>query len=244
MKRTLFVLTLSLVFGCGADKAPDAATPAPVAKPVGSTGAAPASPGGATPRDDASVAEPTKTAVAAQPEYREITVPAGTILPLELRSSVGSDTSSVEDPVRATLRRAVTIRGTQVLPAGSVVTGNVTQAVRSARVKGRGRVAFRFNRIDLPGEGGRLPIRTGTIARVAPATKKRDAAKIGAGAAGGAIVGGILGGGDGAAKGAVVGGGAGTAVVLSTRGREIRLGPGAPLSVRLAAPLTVRVPVR
>jgi hypothetical protein len=173
-----------------------------------------------------------------------VTVPAGTVLPLELRSSVASDSSNVEDPVRATLRRAVAVDGTEVLPAGTVVTGHVTAADRSARVKGRARVAFRFNRIDLPGDGGQVAIRTGTVSRVAPATKKQDAAKIGAGAAGGAIVGGILGGGDGAAKGAAVGGGAGTAVVLTTRGKEVRLGAGTPVSVKLAAPLTVRVPFR
>jgi hypothetical protein len=89
-----------------------------------------------------------------------------------------------------------------------------------------------------------MAIRTATVTRVAPGTKKKDAAKIGAGAAGGAIIGGLIGGGDGAAKGAAVGGGAGTAVVLSTRGKEVRLGVGADLSVRLTAPLTVRVPVK
>jgi hypothetical protein len=243
MRSALVVLTLSIALtGCAGDQATDAATPAAGTKAVGSPGAAPANrDDGAKPKDDASVAEPAKTAAAPEAQYREFTVPAGTVLPLELRSSVGSDTSHVEDPVRATLRRPIAIGGTEVLPAGSAVTGHVTQVVRSARVKGRGRVAFRFSHIDLPGAGGQMAIRTGTITRVAPATKKQDAVKIGAGAAGGAIVGGILGGGDGAAKGAVVGGGAGTAIVLSTRGKDIRLGEGAPLSVKLTAPLTVRV---
>ena len=54
--------------------------------------------------------------------------------------------------------------------------------------------------------------------------------KIGAPAAAGAIIGGIVGGGDGAAKGAVIGGAAGTGYVLSTRGKEVRLGKGADLA--------------
>lgn len=177
-------------------------------------------------------------------EFREVTVPAGTMLPLTLRTSVGSDTSNVEDPVRASLRRAVTINGVQALPAGTVVTGHVTSAQRSARVKGRGQVAFRFTRLDAPGEGGAVNIRTGAVSRTAPGTKKRDAATIGGGAVGGAIIGGILGGGDGAAKGAAIGGAGGTSVVLATRGKEVRLAAGTPVSVRLTAPLTVRVPVR
>jgi hypothetical protein len=173
-----------------------------------------------------------------------VTIPAGTLLPVELQTAVASDTSRVEDPVRATLRRAVTVGGVQVLPAGTVVLGHVTAAERSARVKGRARIALRFTRLDPPGDAERIDIRTGVVSRMAAATKKQDAAKIGGGAAGGAIIGGILGGGDGAAKGAAIGGAAGTGVVLSTRGNEVRLGPGAPMSVTLQAPVTVRVLVR
>jgi hypothetical protein len=84
-------------------------------------------------------------------------------------------------------------------------------------------------------------MQTGLIGRTAPATKKDDALKIGVPAAGGAIVGGLVGGGKGAAIGTAAGGGAGTAVVLSTRGKEVRLGRGATVLVRLVQPLTVRV---
>jgi hypothetical protein len=84
-------------------------------------------------------------------------------------------------------------------------------------------------------------MRTDAVSRMAEATKKQDAAKIGGGAAGGAIIGGILGGGDGAAKGAAIGGAAGTGVVLGTRGKEVRVGAGTPLSVKLLQPVTLRV---
>jgi hypothetical protein len=177
------------------------------------------------------------------PEYREVTLPAGTVLPLELQTAVGSDSSKVEDPVRATLRRPITVEGVKALPAGSVVLGHVTAADRAGRVKGRARIAFRFTRIDPAGDAERLTVSTTTVSRMAEATKKQDAAKIGGGAVGGAIIGGILGGGDGAAKGAAVGGAAGTGVVLATRGKDVRLGPGADISVKLTAPVTVRVRV-
>ena len=196
--------------------------------------------------ESSAAAKPASTspsAAAPAPEYREVTLPAGTVLPVELSTAVASDTSHVEDAVRGTLRRAVTVGGVHALPAGTVVTGVVTAAERSARVKGRARVAFRFTAIDPPGDAQRMSMRTDTVSRLAEATKKQDALKIGGGAAGGALVGGILGGGDGAAKGAAIGGAAGTGVVLSTRGKEIRLAPGTPVSVRLAAPLTVRVRV-
>ena len=177
-------------------------------------------------------------------ELREVTIPAGTILKVNLNTGVASDTSRAEDPIRGTLRSPVTVRGVTALPAGTALSGYVTDATRSARVKGRAQIAFRFTRIDPPGPDDSATIRTGTISRIAPGTKKQDAAKIGAGAVGGAIVGGIVGGGDGAAKGAAIGGAGGTGVVLATRGKEVRMAAGTPLSVRLSQALTVRVPVR
>jgi hypothetical protein len=173
-------------------------------------------------------------------DTREITLPAGTVLPVRLQSEVNSDTSRVEQPVRGTLRRAVVSRGVEVLPAGTVVLGHVTSAQHSGRVKGRASVAFRFSHIEVPGEG-RVAIRTATVSRLAPATKGEDAAKIGGAAAGGALIGGILGGGGGAAKGAAIGGGAGTGVVLATKGKEVHMPVGTAVSVRLTSPVAVRV---
>jgi hypothetical protein len=206
---------------------------------MGAPSAEPASVPSSRANGDSAAADPTRSA-----RYREMTIPAGTVLAVALSSAVASDTSHVEDAVRGTVRRAVRIDGVEAIPAGTAIAGNVVSAKQSARVKGRASVAFRFSQLDMPGEGGRVAIRTATVSRLAPATKKQDAAKIGAGAAGGAIIGGLIGGGDGAAKGAAVGGGAGTAVVMSTRGKEVRLGPGTPVSVRLTAPVTVRVPIR
>ena len=177
----------------------------------------------------------------ASPQYREVTLPTGTQLALELKSGVGSDTSRIEEAVRATLRQPIAIEGREVLPAGTEVAGNVTDAEESGRVKGRARVAFRFNTLNH--DGARYDISTAQIAREAEATKGEDATKIGIGAGAGAAIGALLGGGDGAAKGAAIGGAAGTGAVLATKGKEIRLGPGANVATRLTAPLTVRVRV-
>jgi hypothetical protein len=183
----------------------------------------------------------TVAAPVASPDYREVVVPAGTVLSVELRSRVASDASRVEDAISGRLRRPIVIKGLTAIPAGTALSGHVTDVERSGRVKGRARVAFRFNQLDLPGAGSRLPIRTSVVARRAQATKKEDAAKIGGGAAAGAVIGAIVGGGDGAAKGAAIGGAGGTGVVLATRGKEVRLAPGTPVAVRLLQPLTIRV---
>lgn len=168
-------------------------------------------------------------------------MPANTLLHMRLENRVASNTSHVEDPVRASITRSLTIDGVEAVPAGSAVRGVVTGAKPSGKVKGRAELALRFDSIDTHGE--RYEMRTQGVAREAESTVKKDAAKIGIPAAGGAIIGGILGGGKGAAIGGAVGGGAGTAVVLGTGGKEVEIPAGTPITVKLLEPLTVRVPV-
>jgi hypothetical protein len=219
--------------------------PASTAKPsaAATSGEAPAVPAPAPPEPPAAPQpDDTPPRKAKTPEFREVTVPAGTVLRVALSTAIASDTSQVEDAVRATLQNGVTAEGLQALPVGTTLLGHVTGVERSAKVKGRASVAVRFNRIDLPGDRDRESIQTATITRLAAATKKKDATKIGIGAGAGAVIGGIMGGGSGAAKGAAIGGGAGTGAVLATRGDEVRLPAGTPLSIKLTAPLTVRIP--
>lgn len=173
--------------------------------------------------------------------WREVTIPAGTRLAIVLDTSVGSDTSRVEAPVRAHLARPLSVHGETVLAAGSRVSGVVTDATRSARVKGRAHVAVRFDTLMPRGDDQRYAIQTAPVGRTAPGTKKKDAVEIGAPAAGAAIIGALVGGKKGALVGTAAGAGAGTAVVLSTRGKEVHLPRGAGLTLRLSAPVTVRI---
>jgi hypothetical protein len=168
---------------------------------------------------------------------REVTLPAGTVLPLTLDSYVASDTSRIEAPVHAHLRRAIRVDGVEVLPAGTRLSGIVTDARQSARVKGRGLVAFRFTSMSVDRDSYRVS--TSRVVRQAPGTKKDDALKIGIPAGAGAVIGAIADGKKGAAIGSAVGGAAGTGVVLSTRGKEVRLGRGAAVAVRLLRPVRV-----
>lgn len=244
------VAFLPLIAGCdtGASPPDRQAAPANAAPEAGTAGQAAdresGAPGGApaAPAARGESRNPIAKMLSKEPEYREVTVPAGTVLPVDLETTVSSVSSHVEDPVRATLRRPVVINGYEAVPSGSTLTGVVTSAQRSGRVKGRANVAFRFNALRARDES--FEIRTGVIGRAAPGTKKEDIAKIGVGAGAGAIIGGVVGGGSGAAKGAAIGGAGGTGVVLATRGKEVSLPAGANLSVKLLEPITVRVPLK
>jgi hypothetical protein len=219
VKKFLGVLAVaSLCAACGGSESPETAAAAGVDGAAAPAAAAPAP---------------------AAPRFREVTLPAGTTLRLRLQSAVASDSSRVEDAVRAELREAVSVEGGAVLPAGTELMGNVTNVERSGRVKGRAQLSYRFNRLNYDGE--EYQIATAPLAHQAEATKGEDATKIAIGAGAGAAIGALLGGGDGAAKGAAIGGAAGTGTVLATRGEEVRLGPGAQVTTRLTAPLTVRV---
>jgi hypothetical protein len=140
------------------------------------------------------------------------------------------------------LTNAVVIDGDTVIPAGSTVSGTVTDVERSGRVEGRAHIAFAFNQARINGE--REDLKTNPLTFEADATKTKDAEKVGIGAVGGAILGGILGGKKGAGKGAIAGGAAGTGVVLATRGEEVTVNEGTNVTATLAQPLTVRIPIR
>jgi hypothetical protein len=194
----------------------------------------------AAPREEPRESAPRETP--ARVEWREVTIPEGTALPLELDTELSSETAQVETPVRAHLKQAVVVNGVTALPAGAVVSGEVTGVERAGKVKGRSALAFSFNRVQADNLTGNL--RTNPLTFAGEASKGEDATKVGVGAVGGAIVGGILGGGSGAAKGAAIGGAAGTGVVLATRGKDVKLAKGVDLAATLAAPFTVRVPAR
>ncbi len=172
---------------------------------------------------------------------REVTIPAGTQLPIVVDTGVASNTSHVEQPVRAHLSRDVRVDDQIVLPAGSELYGNVTAVRRPGKLKGRSYIALRFTTLVPRAGHERYSIDTGRISRTGRTTRRKDAMKIGVPAAGGAAVGAIVGGKKGALIGGGVGGGAGTAVVLSTRGEEVGIGRGAPFTLRLAEPVRIRV---
>jgi hypothetical protein len=265
MIKSISVVTLSLcVMACSQSQpaqsaaAGQAASPAPAAgqaapdatRPAASEVATAASASGAPAHAAAPATAPASTpsaAPAAQaapppppaPTFREVTIPAGTSLSVKLLNNLASNTSKVEDGVKGSIAKSVSVDGATALPAGTQILGSVTEAAESGRVKGRASIAFRFDRVVVDGEA--IRIHTATIQREAAKDTKSDIKKGGLGAGAGAIVGGVIGGGKGAAIGAVAGG-AGT--VLATKGEEVEVPSGTVVSVLVQDPITLRVPVR
>ncbi len=198
------------------------------------------------PRDqiaDIQIGDGGPSALPSLAKFREFTIPEGTRLAVRLATSVGSDLSRPGEPVDATLTDAVVIDGTEVLPAGTDISGEVA-AVRSAgQTRGQASVTLQFSTASIAASDEQYPV-AARVDLMAPAKKNNNAAKIAVPAAGGAILGALLGGGKGALIGSVIGAGAGTAVVLTSHGPEIRLARGTRLSLPLEQPIDVRVPIK
>lgn len=169
---------------------------------------------------------------------RSVTIPDNTVMDVTLNTALASDSSRVEQTVNGTLDSPVVVDGMDVIPAGSAISGHVTNVQESGKVKGRAALGFRFTSLSVGSVT--YDIDTKPLGYVAEGTKKDDAVKIGVGAAAGAVIGAITGGKKGAAIGSAVGAGAGTGVVLATDGKEIRLAEGRKLKVSLTTPLTIR----
>jgi hypothetical protein len=127
-----------------------------------------------------------------------------------------------------------------VVPAGSRLIGSVTLVEEGGKIRERARLGVRFHTLVLA-DGTELRLPTETIYRDGESPTGRSAAKIGGAAAGGAILGAILGGGKGALIGAATGAGSGTAVAMAGERRPAELRSGQPITVRVTDNVTTQV---
>lgn len=191
---------------------PRAATPAPLTPPSG-TASAPRTP-------------------------RKVTIPAGTLISVRLAETLSSEKNQPGDRFTATLDQPLIVEGLILAERGARVEGRVLEVQRAGRVRGLASLKIHLVRLHTA-DGQEVEIHTEPFGRTAEATTRSDAAKIGAGAAIGAAIGAIAGGGRGAAIGAGVGGAAGTGTVMATRGKPAVLENETRLSFRLQEPVTL-----
>lgn len=165
-----------------------------------------------------------------------VTVPAGTRMRVEVLETLASNKNQSGDRFSARVIDGVVIDGRTVIPAGSEVSGVVTQAVPLKKIGGRAKLGLEFTTVDPP-SGSSSPIKASYFAQGKSETKK-DVATIGGAAAGGALLGRIIGHkkgeeARGTAIGAAAGAAAGTAVAAGTKGQEVVIPAGHTLEIRL-----------
>lgn len=192
-----------------------------------------------------SAAKPGATPSGPSDNASELTIPAGTKVPVALKHAVSSKGTREGDGVYAETTFPVVANGRVLIPAGTYVQGRISHIQRGGRIKGRAEVLMHFTTLIYP--SGYTVLLPGAVENVPGADKSsvkgeegairadsQKGEKIGtvASSAGtGAVVGGLSNGGKGALIGAGVGGAVGTAIALLTRGNDVRLDAGTTLEI-------------
>jgi len=169
---------------------------------------------------------------------KPLVVPAGTVLTVRLGQSVGSKISSPGQTFTATLASPVSVDGKTAIPAGASASGVVVDAKPLGRFKGGASLQLRLTSIAVG--GSERSISTSSVSRSATGKGKRTAVLAGGGAALGALIGGLAGGGKGAGIGALAGGGAGAGGAAFTGNKDIVLPAESALSFKLEQPVEIR----
>ena len=169
----------------------------------------------------------------------EMTLPSGTSIDVTLGTSLTSETASVGDTWTGSIRNASVVDGRNVLIAGSSVAGTVT-SVTPAHKGDRAMLDLGLTSITVDGRNYR--VRGSTEAIIAGSTRARNLGAIAGGAAAGALIGkAVSGTNKGTIIGAVVGGGAATGVVARSKGWQVVLKEGTPLTFTTSEAVAVRL---
>jgi hypothetical protein len=210
-------------------QAPETATPPPSAAPAAA-----------------------ETPTAPEGSSAKIRVPSGTHIPLVLHNAISTRSAKPGDPVYFETVFPIMAEGHVVIPAGSYVSGEITESKRPGRVKGRAELMARLNTLILPngymvnlnaspggsaGTGGNETMDSeGKI--IGASDKRGDIDTVATTTTEGAGVGGLATRtGAGVGIGAGIGAAVGLAAVLLTRGPDAELPRGTTLEAVLDHPI-------
>jgi hypothetical protein len=225
---------------------PPANTPATAASP-GSPAVAPAAPGtapapdaGSTPAAMQPAPAPAEAAAPPPPppppEPVRLTAPTGAAVVVTVTEQLSASHNNVGDTFTGVLAQSVKASGGGVVfPRGARVVGTVVAAKGQGKFKGSGALGIQVTSIS----GMRVSV--SSYEKEQKGKGKRTAGFIGGGAGGGALIGGLAGGGKGALIGGLIGAGAGTAGAAFTGNKDVVIPSESTISFHLTAPVTITV---
>ena len=182
---------------------------------------------------------------------RYFSINANQIIRVRMNDTVTSAIARIGDTFTTTVVDPVYGSGIELVPAGSVMVGRVTQVTRAARKSKAGTLGVEFISLRLPNGmsralSGSLTSQSGATATydnegsvIGSSSTTRNVVFIGGGAAAGALIGAISGGGKGAGIGAGVGAGLGVAGAYFSKGKEAVVRPGTEFGVILNQSLSL-----
>jgi hypothetical protein len=215
---------------------------APAAPPPANSASSAADPSGApaSAAAPAPAVAPAPAPVAAAPppppEPVKLTAPAGAAVVVTVTEQLSASKNNVGDGFTGVLAQSVkTAGGATVFPRGAHVVGTVVAAKGQGRFKGSGALGIQVTSIS-----GRS-VSVSSYEKEQKGKGKRTAGFIGGGAGGGALIGGLAGGGKGALIGGLIGAGAGTAGAAFTGNKDVVIPSESTVTFHLTAPVTITV---
>ena len=180
-----------------------------------------------------------------------LALPAGTAVKIKLETTLATFMNKGGDPFSGRVTEPVVVDGKTVIPIGATVSGRVTKVNEPRRIAGKATIGLSPDTVVLP-NGSRYALnatvvdtslRNGTDVNEEGQFKgeghdRGDLMEVGAGTAGGMVIGGLAGGGKGVLIGGMVGATATVAHWLSKH-RSATLPAGTELVMELNRPMTL-----
>lgn len=190
-----------------------------------------------TPAPAAAATTAPVSAAPTAPAIRQVSIPGGTPVHIQMIDSVDSATNHAGDIFHASLALPITVDGETIVPSGADVYVKLVNSSSAGHIAGRSELTLQLARLDF--QGASYNLSSDDYKDVGKSRTTRTAETVGAGAAIGAIIGGILGHGKGAAIGAGVGGGGGVAAEEATKSPQVHIASETKLDFTLQQPVTV-----
>jgi hypothetical protein len=177
-------------------------------------------------------------------------VPTGTKISIIMDTAVDSDTSQEGDEFSARSAEDLTIDGTTVVPAGSIIRGRIATLNAPKHLNRSGSVALKFDTVTTP-DNRQIPLVANLVARGGVVHARRGVKDIaidtgtfalptvvalGIGAVAGNSSSSV-GTGGGALIGAAVGAAVGLCILMAKKGKRVDVRPGDELKIELAEDL-------
>jgi len=148
------------------------------------------------------------------PGQNSLEIPSGTSIRVRMIDNLSSEQTQMGDTFRGTLDGPIQVKGREFYPKGADVIGRVTGVHPTGRLSEPGELDLVLNTVSSGTVAASINVEPLVIKGESHA--KSNATKIGGGAALGAVIGAIAGGGKGAAIGTLAGGAAGTGAAAAT----------------------------
>lgn len=187
------------------------------------------------------IQEPQPAVVAPVPQLPpplQVTLKAGTLIPVRTVERLSSDRNSAGDEFTATLERPLVVDGWVIAERGARLQGKVVNAQKAGIASGKSDLAIVLTQLKTS-DGQRVAIETETFEKHAEASSGETAGKVIAGTVIGAVIGAMAGGGKGAGIGAAAGTAAGAGGAAATRNKTVNLPPETRIEFRLRNTITL-----